>query len=241
MKTVCIVIPAHNEAGRIGRTLERYGSFYQTLAERQIIAAELLVVLNACSDTTRNVVEQAQKNYTFISMIELAEGGKGLAITAGFKHALMKPYDYIGFVDADMATEPRYFQQLVDAMGTHDGVIASRYIKGAVVTPPRPFIKSWGRKIFYHSLVRLLFGLRYKDLQCGAKLFKYAVLAKVTPQLTVRQWAFDVELLYMCKKDGFNVIEIPTVWHDQADSKLRVLRSGLKMLGTLFEIKREHG
>ena len=141
-----------------------------------------------------------------------------------------------------MATAPPYFNELIDYIQKCecDGVIASRYMQGAIVTPARPFIKSWGRKIFYHSLVRALFGLWYKDLQCGAKLFKRKVIETVAPYLTVRQWAFDVELLYLCKKNNFIIKEIPTVWHDQADSKLRVMRSGMRMLGSLFQIKYHH-
>jgi hypothetical protein len=121
----------------------------------------------------------------------------------------------------------------------NDGIIASRYMPGAQVFPPRPAYKRWGSRLIYEPLVKLLFGLSYYDLQCGAKLFTRATIAKITSYLTIQQWAFDVELLYLCKKFGFTIREIPTVWTDQEDSKL-TLRAGLRMLKQLFSLRLRH-
>ncbi len=113
-------------------------------------------------------------------------------------------------------------------------------MKESKVVPARPFIKEWGRRIVYQPLVWMLFGLRFSDYQCGAKLFKRDVIAKITPHLSVRQWAFDVELLYLCKKYGFTVKELPTVWYDQADSKLNIRSGGFPMLSNLFKVRWHH-
>lgn len=172
--------------------------------------------------------------------IDLKEGGKGLAIKAGFEEALKLDADLIGFVDADMATRPQYFYDLVTHLGSADGIIASRYMPGAQISPPRPFVKRWGSKLVYEPLIRILFGLSFYDYQCGAKLFRKKVIKKVTPYLTVRQWAFDIELLYVCKLFDFTIKEYPTVWFDQSGSKLVVMKSGMRMLSALFEIKQRH-
>lgn len=237
MKKLSIIIPAYNEARRIGATLHAYHRFYTELKNRAVLDFELVVVLNGCVDNTLAVVTHAQEHMPEVIIMDLTQAGKGLAIAAGFKNALTRHNDMIGFVDADMATQPHYFYDLVRALPDVDGVIASRYMKGAHVSPPRPLIKRLGSIIFYQSLVRLLFGLWYKDLQCGAKVFKRHVIEVVAPQLTVRQWAFDVELLYLCKRNRFVIKEIPTTWHDQADSKLRIMRSGMRMLSSLFYVR----
>src|SRR5260370_35270928 len=102
------------------------------------------------------------------------------------------------------------------------------------------WIKYWGGRLIYDQLVKLLFGMRYHDYQCGAKLFRRAVIQTITPHLTIRQWAFDVELLFLCKKYGFAVKELPTVWHDQSHSKLRIMRSGMRMLSSVLKLRLQH-
>lgn len=233
---ITIIIPAHNEASRIGKTVQVYHDFF--LGSKNLVS--YLVVLNGCTDDTLKIVSDAQQRLGSISIIDLKEAGKGLAIKVGFEQALITNTDQIGFVDADMATSPEEFGKLIDNLGDYDGIIASRYMKESKVIPPRPAIKEWGRRLVYQPLVWLLFGLRFADYQCGAKLFKRDVIEKVTPELTVRQWAFDVELLYVCKRAGFKIKELPTVWYDQADSKLKILGSGLPMLSALVKVRWRH-
>ena len=139
---------------------------------------EFVVVLNGCSDNTYQVVHEKQKHFGSIIIIDLPELGKGLAIKAGFADALVRDNDLIGFVDADMATEPRYFYDLIGHIGKYDGIIASRYMPSSQLFPPRPAIKRWGSKIVYEPLIWLLFGMSYYDYQCGAKLFKRKVIEK---------------------------------------------------------------
>jgi hypothetical protein len=81
--------------------------------------------------------------------------------------------------------------------------------------------------------------MRYKDYQCGAKLFKTHVIKSIINDLHVKQWAFDVELLYVCKKNKFIIREYPTVWHDQEGSKLK-LSHGIFMLGQLVKLRLQH-
>ena len=72
------------------------------------------------------------------------------------------------------------------------------------------------------------------------QLFTRPAARLLFPNQRLQRWAFDVELLYLCKKYGFKIREIPTIWHDQADSKLRVMRSGMRMLGSLFVVRFNH-
>lgn len=230
---VSIIIPAYNEEKRIQRTLKAYNAYFNT----QNFDYELLVVVNGTTDNTPSIIHALQQSMPHLFMIEIAQGGKGLAITHGFKNALTRSNDVIGFVDADMATDPEAFYQLIKNLDGYDGIIASRYMPGSQVTPPRPFVKRWGSKIFFETLTRILFGINYYDTQCGAKLFKRNVIEKITPYLSVHQWAFDIEILYLCKRFKFTIKEYPTVWHDQAGSKLHLMRSGMKMVATLFKLR----
>lgn len=241
MDKISIIIPAHNEQDRIEDTLREYYQYFKDLQDQEKIDFEILVVLNGCNDNTIGVLQQIMASSgNEIKMLDLKEAGKGLAIIAGFKDALLRSNDYIGFVDADMATEPYYFYELYQEMSNHDGVIASRYLPASEIYPERPLIKKWGRKLIYNQIVRLLFGLRYADAQCGAKLFKRSLIKAVVHHMSEGQWAFDVELLYLAKKHGFDVVEVPTVWTDKAGSKLQTFSSGIGMLRSLWKLKKLH-
>ena len=230
---LAVVVPAHNEQNRIGAMLDAYLDFFS----QNDVVVEFIVVLNGCTDDTQRVVQDRLQRGV-LTIIDMPDAGKGLAIKRGFQESLKTDAQLIGFVDADMATKPYDFYELIKN-GTQDGIIASRYMKESKLFPPRPAIKEWGRRLVYQPLVRLLFGMNFKDYQCGAKLFKRTVIERVTPHLSVAQWAFDVELLYLCKRFGFLIQEFPTVWYDQDDSKLR-MKSGFRMLGSLFAIRNQH-
>lgn len=230
---ISIIIPAYNEEKRIGKTLTEYASFF----EGKKINHEFIVVLNGCTDNTLSVVQDIQKKFFSIHVINLTQAGKGLAVVAGFKDALTRDNDLIGFVDADMAIRPEQFLQLIKEIGSADGIIASRYMAGAQLYPPRPAHKEVVRLLVFKPMVNVLFGMWYKDFQCGAKLFKRAVIEKVAPVMVVKSWAFDVDLLYLCKKNSFTIKEIPTVWYDQDLSTFNLFTGGANMFVSLIKLR----
>jgi glycosyltransferase involved in cell wall biosynthesis len=239
MKKVSIVIPAYNEEQRIGATLERYTQFFTALEQQNQLNYELLVVMNGCKDNTRGVVQKAVDKCANVSFIEMNKAGKGLAVVTGFKDALKRPNTHIGFVDADGATKPDAFHDLICQIDPDHGVIASRYLPGSVVHPREKLTKVLGSR-FFNMIIRLLFRMPYKDTQCGAKLFEAPALATVVPDMTSTQWAFDVDLLYWFQQHGFKVKEVPTVWADQKLSKMNVLFGGLGMLGNIIKLRLRH-
>lgn len=237
MKRLSIIIPAYNEEARITQTLNSYTEYFDELKKQGVLEYEIVVVLNGCKDNTLGVVQEIQTTAPTIRIIDLQEqAGKGLAIKQGFLDALQRNNELIGFVDADMATLPEHFYALVKNLNGYDGIIASRYMEKSQIFPPRPWIKRFGSWLVYESLIKLLFGLWYHDFQCGAKLFTRRTLLIIAPKLSIRQWAFDVELLYLCKKFNFIVREFPTVWYDREGSKLRI-STGFKMLGSLIKLR----
>lgn len=237
MPNIAIIIPAYNEENRIKATLHQYISFLNTCTSIQYT---IVVSLNGCTDQTKDIVKSYQQKNNPVEMVESVHAGKGLAIKNGFVYALtQKKYNYIGFVDADMATEPKDFYKLIKNITSYDGIIASRYMHGSIITPQRPFIKRWGSKLIYEPLISILFGMSYKDYQCGAKLYKTHVIEKIIDHLHVKQWAFDVELLYLCKVYHFIIKEEPTVWQDKAGSKLKITH-GIFMLGQLIKLRLQH-
>lgn len=237
---VSIVIPAHNEEKRIGKTLQAYSEYFEHVRKTDKIDYELLVVINNTKDQTEKVVKLAAKANARIVYLNFKEGGKGFAVIEGFKNALKRNNDFIGFVDADMATSPEEFYLLLENMGAYDGVIASRYLPGASIEPRLSIVRTVGSRLF-NFLVRNMFFLPYHDTQCGAKLFSRASLKTTLPSLSMSQWAFDVELLYQMRKKGFRVLEYATQWRGvdspHLGSNSKFLRAGVFMALGLMRLR----
>jgi glycosyltransferase involved in cell wall biosynthesis len=226
-----IVIPAHNEEHRLPPMLEAYAEYF---AEKYGNEAELIVVPNFCSDRTAEVARSIGARYPQIRVFEESKHvGKGGAVMLGAKNAAG---GLVGFVDADGATPPEAFDDLVQKIGSNGCIIASRWMKGADVSPKQPLSRRVASRCF-NGLVRVLFGLKLTDTQCGAKLFRREVILPVMRNLGVTNWAFDVDMLFQTKRLGASICEIPTVWHDVAGSKLEVGRASLNMFVALVRLR----
>jgi len=128
-----IVIPAHNEEHRLPPVLESYARFF---SERYGEQAELIVVPNLCDDRTAQVAGELSQRYPMIRVMEdPGRVGKGGAVLIGIRVAKGQ---FIGFVDADGATDPAAFNDLVEKIGSAGCIIASRWMKGSVVEPKQP-------------------------------------------------------------------------------------------------------
>ena len=231
---ISIIIPAYNEEKRIGRTLERYCEFFGELKKKNLLDFEILIVLNACKDNTLGVVKEKQKKFREIKYLEFKQGGKGFAITQGFKDALKRENDLIGFVDADMATPPEAFSDLIRFSKNYDGIIASRGLKKSAVN------FSFTRKIThkgFNFLVRALLGMPYRDTQCGAKVFKREVIKSIVDNLGATKWAYDIDLLYKIRKRGFKIIEIPTIWENKEGSHLDLIKVPIQMFSSIVRLR----
>ena len=216
---ISIIIPAYNEEKRIKNTLEEYVKYFkQKVKDKKIKDFEIIIVINNTKDKTPEICKKIQRKNKEIKILNFKQGGKGFAVTEGFKDVLKRKNDLIGFVDADMATPPKAFYDLVKNIQNYDGIIASRWVKGAIVkkqTLLRRFVSRG-----FNFLVRSTFLFKYKDTQCGAKLFKRHVVKKLVPELKLTEWAFDVNLLYLCKRNNFQIKEFPTIWEDKEESKI---------------------
>ncbi len=225
-----IIIPAYNEAARIGTTLESYIQHFRG-------RARFLVVINGTTDRTADVVKTYARQFPdTLSYVVIPERiGKGGAVHEGFRRVST---DLVAYADADGATGPEAFDRLVKALGDADGVIGSRYLRGAVAE------RTFTRRVIgfcFHLAVRLFVRLPFRDTQCGYKAFRTAKIKAILPQLTVRNMAFDVELLAMLVRSGARIRELPTVWREIPGSggwPKNLFQTGFEMFRTLLTIRR---
>lgn len=226
-----IVVPAYNEEARLGRMLEAYLPYFAEIYDG---AFELLVVVNGSRDATEAVARSYAPRFQQLRIIlEDRAIGKGGAVILGLERARGS---LIGFVDADGATPPEAFHDLVRRIGAAGAVIASRRHPRSLISPRQPLSRRVASLLF-NWFVRLLFGLRISDTQCGAKLMTRAAGRAVLPALGITRWAFDVDLLFQLRRAGFSIVEAPTVWHDISGSRLNIVRASLEMFVAMIRLR----
>jgi glycosyltransferase involved in cell wall biosynthesis len=229
---VLLLIPAYNEEGRIEPVLREYARYFR---ENYRGNFHLAVVLNGCVDNTLGVVRRVAEEFTEVyPLVFPAPIGKGGALIEGLK--LAPTTDVIGYVDADGATAPPAFLELVEHCQEVDCAIGSRWMPGSVVRQTQSF----SRKIFsrlFHCLVQVLFRMNIRDTQCGAKVMRREAAEKIHSALRIADVAFDINLLYSLRKNGFVVREVPTVWTDKSGSKMHLNRAALGILLSVIRLR----
>lgn len=215
-----VVIPAHNEEGRIGRTLDLYR--HEDLGA----PARFVAALDGCSDQTAAVVRDHAMSDPRVQLLELPKLGKGGALMEAFRTCTA---EMVAFVDADAATPPTELRRLVDAVADGaDVAIASRRHPAAVTPCTRPRSRRLTSAGFAFG-IRRLFGLRFRDTQCGAKVIRRTALQHMLPLLSSRDFLIDVDLLVTAQSLGLDVVELPTIWLDQGGSQLRPAADARRM------------
>lgn len=227
-----MLIPAYNEQDRIEPVLRDYALYANAHYKGEF---ELVVVLNGCTDKTLEVVRRVSRDHPFVKALEFRDPiGKGGALIEGLKR--VGSADLIGYVDADGATAPPAFFDLVNRMGNADCVVASRWLPGAVLHQSQSGKRRFASRVF-HAIVQLLFWMNIRDTQCGAKVMTREVAETVHPALSIADMAFDINLLYSMKRAGFRILEVPTEWTDQMGSKVVLGKTSLTMLLSVIRLR----
>jgi glycosyltransferase involved in cell wall biosynthesis len=230
--SLLILIPAYNEERRIEPVLREYAQYFGKNYSGEFL---VVVVLNGCTDDTLGVVRRVAAEFPSVHAIEFREAiGKGGALIEGLK--LSEHADLIGYVDADGATPPHAFLDLVRHTAEADCVIGSRWMPGAVIHQSQAGHRQFASRAF-HLIVQLLFWLNIHDTQCGAKVMKRAVIEKIHSYLRIADMAFDINLLVAVRRAGFRILEVPTEWTDQAGSKVVLFHSSLTMLLSAIRVR----
>jgi len=220
-----VVIPAYNEEGRLGPTLDRIRRY---LGE-QSYRSEIVVVDNASVDGTAEVARQAGAE-----VIREPRRGKGAAVRAGM---LAARGEYVLFSDADLSTPIEEVERLMAALEAgSDVAIASRALPGSKLPVRQP----WYRELVGRAgnvLVRMVAVHGIADTQCGFKLFPREVAQRLFGAQRMTGIAFDMEVLFLAQRWGLRIAEVPVTWVDSPETRISRVRDSLDAVKDLLRIR----
>jgi len=226
-----IIIPAYNEEKRLPKTLKEIDEYLK----RQNFDYEIIVASDGSKDKTAGVVKNLQTQIKNLRLIDNKENhGKGYVTRQGLLEA---KGDYRIFTDADNSTSIDQIEKILPEFEKNfDIVIGSRDIKGAVLDPPQPVQRRITGELFklFRKIVIGLWGIQ--DTQCGFKGFTKKVVEDVFPKCLIDRFAFDPEILVLAQKKGYKIKEIPIVWKNDLESKVK-FKSMLNMAIDLLKLK----
>jgi len=224
-----LIIPAFNEATRIGKSLEQILGFLKS----QLYSFEVIVVDDGSSDGTSKLIHDRYGKESCVRLHEKPiHRGKGAAVQDGMLQAKGR---FVFFSDADLSvpieTIPSFLSHLQNGCGI---AIASRRRRGAIVERHQPAIREFLGGVFT-GLSNWILALQHSDLTCGFKGFRQEIAKELFSQQRLDNWSFDSEILYLAKIKGYRVAEVPVTWRHDAATKVRLSRDAVSsLLGLLF-------
>lgn len=224
-----IVIPAHNEETRLPPAFEKIEAFLRT----QPYTAEVIVVENGSRDRTFEVAEAYSRAHPYARVIRVQTRGKGLAVKAGML-AAHGEYRFICDVDLSMPIE-EIVRFLPPACDGYDISIATREGKQANRVGEPEYRHIIGRINNWIIQITAVHG--FEDTQCGFKMFSRRVAEDLFRVQQMTGIGFDIELLFIAKRRGYTVREVPITWYFDPDSRMRLVQDSLNLLREIWDIR----
>ncbi|MBI2911924.1 MAG: glycosyltransferase family 2 protein [Chloroflexi bacterium] len=228
-----VVIPVYNEERALPpsvATLRAYLSQYLPYTWRITIAN------NASTDGTLGVAQELARAYPELDYVHLDLKGRGRALRAAWGRSDARVLCY---TDVDLSAEVAHLADLVAlvAEGRADIAIGTRLHRQSRTN------RSVRREIIsrgYNLIVKLMFGTRFSDAQCGFKAISREAAGVLLPLVKDQGWFFDSELLIIAEKRGYRIGEVPVVWREDPDSRVKIVSTAWEDLKGLFRVRRTH-
>jgi glycosyltransferase involved in cell wall biosynthesis len=227
-----IVIPAYNEALRLGSTLEKVRQYL----ESRNYSGELIVVDDGSTDQTGQLLEEVQRLRPAVRVLRNdSNRGKGFSVRRGVLEARG---ELVLFTDADLSAPIEETNKLLAALESAgaDAVVGSRALQRRLIGVHQPWWREWAGRAF-NWLVRFFTGLRIRDTQCGLKLFRRLSTRRAFELQRVNGFGFDPEVLFLIERFGGRVVEVPVRWNDSPATKVRFLRDAARMFLDLLALR----
>lgn len=224
-----VIIPAYNEEQRLPASLEKVAAFVCA----QSFQTEVIVVDDGSRDRTAEVAEEYARGYPFVSVIRNKHRGKGCAVKTGM---LAGNGEYLFLCDADLSMPIEQVLRFLPPERSDYGIaIGSREALGARRYGEPGYRHFMGR--VFNLMVRWLAVPGFQDTQCGFKSFRRDVARDVFSVQTMDGFGFDVEVLFIARCRGYQIVEVPIDWYHVANSRVSPIRDTVKMFRDVLEVR----
>ena len=226
-----VVIPAFNESSRLPATLQAVVTLLQSRSE----TFEVLVVDDGSTDDTAELVQRVCREAPEVRLLRLpANLGKGAAVRNGMLNARG---EYILFTDADLSAPIAEAERLLEPLKNgYDVALGSRGLRPEWISQRQSRIRGAAGRLF-NLWTRSIAGLDFQDTQCGFKAFRRQAAETVFTRQRISGFGFDVEVLYLARKFGYRVLEVPVHWAHSEGSTVHMLRDSVRMFLDLLRIR----
>jgi len=227
-----VIIPAYNEERRLPKTLDAILAYLNARPER----AEIIVVDDGSSDSTVEIVSAYVRKFPDLLLVSNGSNrGKGYSV----RHGMLEARGEISlFTDADLSTPIAEADKLIKALREtgYDGAIGSRAVDRSLIEVHQSLLREQAG-IFFNRLVRWIMGIGFSDTQCGFKAFRTQRARIIFEQQRIERFGFDPEILFLAKRHGLRVAEIPVRWSHDEGTKVNVAADGMLMFFELLMIR----
>lgn len=231
---VSLIIPCFNEEKRLGKSLEKLKEFLKDFNQE----IEVIIVDDGSSDNTYKLALSYAPSFKNLKVIALDRNrGKGAAVNRGFQES---GGEIVVFTDADFSTPISEINKLLIKINEgNDIVIGSRALDRSSVKKHQKFLREMMGRTF-NLFVKLLAVRGISDTQCGFKAFYKPTCTKVFERQTIFDFGFDVEILFIARKFGLKIAEVPVLWYNDERSSVNPIKDSVKTLYDLAKIRLVH-
>lgn len=240
MKTISFIIPVYNEKERLAKT---FRALRELKLPKSLLLESIIFVDDGSTDNSKALIERANTSLgevlkTTVKLVSYPQNkGKGHAVKMGL---LESTSQYSLFFDVDISTPLSEITKFSEPIEEEiDVIVGTRKTSKSEVLVHQPFLREFLGQAFT-TFTRNFLNIKVSDITCGFKAFSQRATRTIAPQMRINGWGYDAELLVLAQKEGFVNIEIPVIWANDPNSRVKIHKAIISTLKELFTIKWEY-